>query len=137
MATLNQKLTISIFSALLFTLVNLPQTYKLTNSLLPYNLYNNCPTNIGLIVHTIIFFILTFLSMGNPSINTGFKLKNTIYGTLIFYLLSSPAMFSFVGSILGTSISNSNGCPTLLGIGLHALVYCAILVGVMYLPDNK
>lgn len=139
MATLQQKLYISIGSALLFAFINLPQTYKLTNNLIPLNLFNeatNCPTAIGLIVHALVFFVLTFLSMGNPYEKTGIKLKHTIYGTLIFFLISSPAVFSLVGSILGNQIADANGCPTIMGVGLHAIVYCMALVAVMYLPNQ-
>lgn len=140
MATFQQKLYISLGSAALFALVNLPQTYQLTDSLLPLNLYNSitgCPTGVGLIIHAIVFFVLTFLSMGDPRNKTGIKLKHTIYGTLIFFLISSPAVFSLVGSILGNNIADSNGCPTLVGVLLHAVVYCAALVGVMYLPEGN
>jgi hypothetical protein len=127
-------------SAALFTLINLPQTYKLSNSILPLDLYNsntNCPTGTGLLVHAIVFFALSFLSMGNPSQDTGFKLRNAIYGTLIFFLISSPAIFSLVGSVLGNWVADTNGCPTTMGVCLHAVVYCVALVGVMYLPDGK
>ena len=72
---------------------------------------------------------LTFLSMGDPNKKTGIKLKHTIYGTLIFYFLSSSAMYSLTGS--------KNGCPTLWSVLLHAVVYCALLVGLMYLPERN
>ena len=39
-----------------------------------------------------------------------------------------------VGSILGNTFASKSGCPTLYGVLLHALFYCCILVGVMYLP---
>ena len=137
MATFQQKLFISLGSAALFALVNLPQTYRLTDSILPLNLYNqetNCPTAAGLVIHAIVFFALSFLSMRNSSVDTGTKLKHSLYGTLIFFLIASPAMFSVVGSILGNWVASPAGCPTLTGVLLHAVVYCMALVGVMYLP---
>jgi len=140
MTTLASKISISFGSAILFTLINLPQTYKLTNKLLHFNLYNlhtNCPTHIGLLLHTIVFFVLTYLSMGNPYIKSGIKLKHTLYGTLIFYLLSSPAIFSFIGSILGRQYASAAGCPTLLGVLFNAFLYCIFLVAVMYLPEKN
>jgi tRNA(Ile)-lysidine synthetase-like protein len=45
MSTFSQKLAISMGSAALFTLINLPQTYKLTNSILPLDLYNSNKEN--------------------------------------------------------------------------------------------
>jgi hypothetical protein len=140
MTTFGKKLQISLISASLFAVVNLPQVYKITNNLIPLNLYNNatsCPTNIGLIIHAIVFFVLTFLTMSNAKLDTGIKLKHTIYGTLIFYLLSSPALFSLVGSIMGKQIADVNGCPTMTGLMTHAVAYCGILIGVMYLPNGK
>ena len=60
MATFSKKVSISVGSTLLFLLVNLPQVYNLTGNLLSLNLYNkNCPTNTGLIIHTLVFFALT------------------------------------------------------------------------------
>jgi hypothetical protein len=140
MSTFQQKLIISISSAALFGLVNLPQTYKFTNNLLNLNLYDNslnCPTNTGLIIHTLVFFIITYLSMYKSNQIPGIKLKHTIYGTLIFYLISSPAVFSFISSIFGNQIATSNGCPTSTGVFLHAVIYCIALIGVMYLPASN
>jgi hypothetical protein len=137
MATFQQKLLISLGSAALFALINLPQVYRLTNSVSPVSLYNqdtSCPTAAGLIIHAIIFFALTFLTMRNASADTGTKLKHSLYGTLIFFLIASPAMFSVVSSVLGNWVASPAGCPTLSGVLLHSLVYCMALVSVMYLP---
>jgi hypothetical protein len=134
MSTANQKLIISASSAFLFTLINSPQTYKITNSLTELNLYENCPTNIGIVIHTIIFFVLTFLSMTQANASIGTKLKHSIYGTLIFYIISSPPAFALLNTILGDEYADINGCPTIKGILLNALTYCSILFGIMYLP---
>ncbi len=139
MSTFQEKLIISVFSAALFILVTLPATYKLTSSLTTLNLYNpetNCPTNLGLLLHTFVFFVLTYLSMWNSPLSSGLKLKFSIYGTLIFYFIASPTMFSFMNSILGDRIASSSGCPTVTGIVVHSLVYCLALIGVMYLPPE-
>ena len=137
MATFQKKLNISIGSAILFVLVNLPKTYHFTNKHIPYSLYNSaikCPTSLGLIIHTLIFGIVTYYSMKNATIDNGIKLKHTIYGALIFFFISNPAFFSVTQSIFGTNISSTNGCPTLNGIMVHAVLYCMALVAVMYLP---
>lgn len=127
MSTLNQKLMISIFSAVLFILVSLPQTYNLTNSL-GLNTYSmGCPTYTGLLLHAFVFFVLTYLSMWNSNASAGLKVKYSLWGTLLFFVISSPAMYSLMGS----------PCPTVPHIILHAAIYCAALVGVMYLPNDQ
>lgn len=139
MATLQQKVAISTSSALQFALLNLPFTYRLTNSLLPlatYDTTTNCPTNLGLLVHAIVFFLISFLTMGDPRERTLLKVKFSLYGTLIAFFLSSPSMYALTGSIFGSNIADANGCPTLMGVLLHAFVYFLALVGVMYLPDE-
>lgn len=143
MATFNQKLSISLASAGLFALINLPCTYnitnKLSNDLLKTSLYNtesNCPTNMGLIVHALVFLLITYASMYNTRQPEGIKWKHSIYGALIFYLVSSPAVYSLINKVLGKRFSSDEGCPTKEGVILHSLVYAAILVGVMYLPES-
>ncbi len=134
MTTLQGKLGISAFSSVLFLVVNLPQTYELTNKILPFEtVKNGCPTVAGLIVHALVFYLLSFLSMGNK-VDEATKAKHALWGTVIFVLLSSPLMYTITGKVFGVGIS-SGGCPTLMGVLLHAIVYCAVLVGVMYLPN--
>jgi len=62
------KWQISIFSAIIFILVVHPMTYKLTQKLFGGLLgrisdMNGCPTNIGLILHTIVYILLVRGSM--------------------------------------------------------------------------
>lgn len=140
MASFMQKLTISMGSAGVFALVNLPQTYQFTNNTLDLGTYDtatNCPTNVGLIIHAIVFFVLTYLSMGNPIKNIGMKLRHTLFGALIFYLLSSPAVYATITLVAEGQFVNANGCPNIMGVLLHALVYCATVMVVMYLPTGN
>lgn len=143
MATFNQKLSISLASAGLFALVNLPCTYnftnKLSNDLLKINLYDDekrCPSNVGLIVHALVFLLITYASMHGSKQPDGVKWKHSIYGALIFYLVSSPAVYSLINRVLGERFSTKEGCPKNEGIILHSLVYASILLGVMYLPES-
>tara|TARA_B110000208_G_C11777134_1_gene432467 strand:+ start:34 stop:444 length:411 start_codon:yes stop_codon:yes gene_type:complete len=136
MSTFEKKVLISIKSAILFLLVNLPNTFKLTSKLLKLNLYNKyCVTNLGLIIHTLVFFSLTYLSMSKSKINKLIKLKHSIYGTLIYYLLSSPAIYYISYLLFGNIVSNINGCYTINGLLIHSVLYCLSLIGIMYLPN--
>ena len=137
MTSFKGKLGISVFSAVLFMVVNLPQTYQLTNKIIPGTILSNgCPTALGLLIHALVFFVVSFLSMGtSDKIETGVKLKHSLYGTLIFFFLSNPVTYKLMGKVFGTNISDTSGCPTFLGILISSILYCASLVGVMYLPN--
>ena len=133
MATLNTKIGISVTSAILFILVNSPlRQTKLGDQF--YNKNTKCPTHLGIITRALIFFAISFFTMGSSKERNGIKIKHSLYGTLIFYLVSSPALYSVVASIVGKSIATPDGCPTNLGIFVHSTIYCMILVAVMYLP---
>ncbi len=69
MSTLNQKLLISGLAAVIFVIVSLSWTYKLTNTLLSGvspTAVGGCPTTYGLFVHTLVFFLLVLGSMYVP-----------------------------------------------------------------------
>ncbi len=65
---MDMKWKISFFSALIFILVVHPMTYQLTQKLFGNILgrisdTNGCPTNVGLILHTIVYILLVRGSM--------------------------------------------------------------------------
>jgi len=136
MATLQDKVLISLGSAALFTAISLPGTYKLTNAIVPFvTLFNseaNCPTSTGSLIHTLVFFLITLLSMGDPRIDTSEKVMRSLWGALLGFFLSSPAMYSMTGTLFGQRIA-SNGCPTIAGILMHAILYFGALLGLMFL----
>lgn len=136
MSTFYAKLAISLSSAIPFVIFNLPFTYNLTDKFMnTFNKSTGCATPLGILLHTLAFFCFSYFTMRGPS-SKGLKSKFSFYGALIFFLVSSPVTFQFVRSILGNYISNAAGCPTILGILLHALVYAAVLTGAMYFPPE-
>jgi len=60
------KIKFSLYSALIFFLVANPVTFRVMNSLIPGVAVNGCPTSFGFMLHTIVFFGLSFLLMLLP-----------------------------------------------------------------------
>jgi hypothetical protein len=60
------KIKFSLYSALIFFLVANPVTFRVMNSLIPGVAVNGCPTSFGFMLHTIVFFGLSFLTMMLP-----------------------------------------------------------------------
>jgi hypothetical protein len=60
-----KKMLISLMSATLFYIVANPKTFLLVRSLLSNGISNaaGCPTNIGLLVHALVFFLITWSLM--------------------------------------------------------------------------
>jgi len=69
MLTVSKKLRITLLSVLIFLLVSAPMTYKLTNSIFGGTLANggSCPTWFGLVLHTIVFGLITYALMFIPA----------------------------------------------------------------------
>jgi hypothetical protein len=55
--TFGLKVKYSLYSALLFFLVANPTTFRVMNSVFPGIAIGGCPTAIGMIVHTFVFFV--------------------------------------------------------------------------------
>ena len=65
--SLGKKIKYSFYSALIFFFISSPVMYQITNKFNSYS-FNildqaGCPSNSGLLLHTIIFFIIIFITM--------------------------------------------------------------------------
>ena len=59
--TIDKKISATIQSMIIFIIISLPITYKLTNSILGKLAdHYGCPTTLGLIVHAIVFGLIVF-----------------------------------------------------------------------------
>lgn len=78
---------------------------------------------------------LSSSSKSGSSPNTMDKWRYTLWTTLVFLIVVNPYTYKFtqkmLGGILG-NISTASGCPTTMGIGLHAIVFTLI---VRYMMD--
>jgi hypothetical protein len=69
MVSASLKLSATIQSVIIFIIVSLPFTYKLTNGLLGGFIgrladSSGCPTGLGLFVHAIVFGLIIYALMG-------------------------------------------------------------------------
>ncbi len=54
----------------------------------------------------------------------------SLVSALLFLLIASPFMYKLTDrlfSLVGLNIADSTGCPTMLGLGIHALVFLLIV----------
>jgi hypothetical protein len=124
MTELSTQVNISVFSAFVFFMVNIMRTKQ-------NNVY--CTKKMQTLFLTLIFGILSFISMYRSDLDTKIKIKHSIYGALMFYFLSSSEFYVLINEIMGTSFASKNGCITLYGIILSSFVYCLFLIFMMQL----
>jgi hypothetical protein len=60
------KVKFSFYSTLIFFLVANPVTFRFVNGLLPGVAVNGCPTAVGFVLHSLVFFALSFFIMMLP-----------------------------------------------------------------------
>jgi glucan phosphoethanolaminetransferase (alkaline phosphatase superfamily) len=60
------KVKFSVLSALIFFLVANPVTFRFVNSIIPGVANNGCPTAFGFMLHTFVFFLVSFAVMLFP-----------------------------------------------------------------------
>lgn len=149
MSDTQTKLRISAFTALLFFLVSCPKTYQFVDGLLGGGIADaqGCPTWQGRLVHSLVFFLLNVVVMylgkqfrGDGNHDWGLYVKYSLYGTLFFFVLSSPEVYKLVGGVVGGDKMLTNaetGCPNSTGLAIHSVAYFLTLFGVMYLPPDR
>jgi hypothetical protein len=62
------------------------------------------------------------------------KISATIQSMIIFIIISLPFTYKLTNSILGNIIgklAEPSGCPTYLGLFIHAIVFGLIVFGLM------
>jgi hypothetical protein len=84
---------------------------------------------------TLLFALIALLAHTSNSVNISIKLKHTLYGTLLFYLISNSELYQITNKILYNNILGIDNCPTNVGIIIHSIIYIIALVIMMYLPE--
>ena len=63
------------------------------------------------------------------------KWKYTLITTFIFLVISNPTTYVFVnntiGKLINIKVSNGTGCPTSVGMLIHAVIFTLILRVIM------
>ena len=139
------KIFSSALSAAIMMAVANPMTYSFVENVVSGKgdiaNFNGCPTVLGHLVHTIVFFILIFAVMllsnyGNPNAKPILSLiKYTFYGALIFFAVTNTEIYKLTGSLTNGATADFDGCPTQSGVLLHGLVYFIIVFLVMLFPN--
>lgn len=73
------------------------------------------------------------------SISEANKWMISLWSGLLFFVIAAPFMFKLTGgifSLVDLKIEN-DGCPNLLGIGIHSLVFAILVRVMMLIPINK
>lgn len=135
------KMFYSFLSSLVFIAVSLPQIYNATDKLTNVDFeIADCPTSIGHLVHTLVFFLLIVAMIfiinryfnENELLSYGQIVNYSLTSALVFYLVSNSELYALTSELFTGTIS---GCPNIGAILLHSIVYGLILFGIMYLPN--
>ena len=90
-----KKVKISLGSAGLFFLLNSPNSYKFISNILNTKLVeNNCPNHLGIFINTLLFFVLTYISMGD------LLLLNYVLFCLYYNIYQNQLKVSYPRSLL-------------------------------------
>lgn len=116
----------------LFALLSLPQVHSLTGKIgETVNLdlsTGGCPTQVGVLAHGL---VLTLASVayqvykGATLASTATWMQALKYGAL-FVIFANPHVYKLTNSVfqnLGLTLSDAEGCPSFVGIGIHSLVF--------------
>ena len=59
------------------------------------------------------------------------KLTISVISGLLFFIVANPNTFLLVKKVLGPRIASNTGCPTTLGLFVHAIVFTLIVWAMM------
>lgn len=68
------------------------------------------------------------------SASSSMKWQITFFSAFLFLLVVNPYTYQLTQKLLGTivgKLAESNGCPTLLGLSIHTIVYILLVRGSM------
>ena len=59
------------------------------------------------------------------------KFITSIVSALVFFIVANPETFKLVRRLVGSWVATPTGCPSMLGLLLHAVVFMLIVWGMM------
>ena len=135
---LKQKIYQSALSSIVFLVASLPSLYNESNKFVSAS--GSCPTYKSRLLHTLGFFALSILAMkyiSKSDKSLQVLSKCALFGSLLFFIISSPEAYKFTNSIY-SGLADESGCPTMTGLVVHTLLYGSALTGMMYIyPMEK
>lgn len=119
----NKTLQQAALGGAIFFAVSLPDFYARSNNFLAVE--GNCPSWKSRLLHTIVFFVLTYLAITyvEKSENKDNIMKRCVTYTLLFFILSSPELYRLTDSFGIITTADRNACPTVTGIAIHSVVF--------------
>lgn len=116
----------------LFALLSLPHAHSLTEKLgdaVSLDLSSDgCLTQVGVLAHGLLFALASVayqVFKGAAFMSATSWMQGLKYGAL-YVILANPMLYKVTNSVfqnLGLTLSDSEGCPSLVGVGVHTLVY--------------
>jgi hypothetical protein len=65
------------------------------------------------------------------------KFITSIVSALVFFIVANPETFKLVRRLVGSWVATPTGCPSMLGLLLHALVFMLIVWGMMNIKKES
>jgi hypothetical protein len=144
------KLIWALISTVILLAVSNPMSYKLGDMLVGkisksgVIANNGCPTVLGHLIYAIIFFILIYAVMliFNAFKSTGLQtsvlilLKYAFFSTLVFFIMTNTEIYKLIGNVTKNKTADANGCPTIIGLFVNALLFFVIYFAIMFFPQE-
>tara|TARA_R110000803_G_scaffold48388_1_gene100559 strand:- start:542 stop:964 length:423 start_codon:yes stop_codon:yes gene_type:complete len=61
----------------------------------------------------------------------------SIISALVFFIVANPETFKMVRRLVGSWVATPTGCPSMLGLFLHAVVFMLVVWGMMNIKREK